>query len=328
MPEESNDLEAFRAEAQAWLEENFPPSLKGRASEVISGESVSKDPDATEWIRRLGAKGWGTPTWPAEYGGGGLSQKQAQVLNQELDRIGAFNPLIVHRRHGDHDGRPDHPRVRHRGPEEAAPAADLPRRRVLGARLLRAERRLGPRVAPVPGRGQAGDHWMREWPEDLDLGRGRRAVDAACWSAPTRTRPKRDGISFLMMDMEPARDRDASDPADRRRVAVLRDLLQRCEDAGKDELLGRAQRRAGPSASACCSTSGRVRPVQTSGMGGGQRRSLQATWPRSTWASTSRAGWLDPELRARLARSHDPTRKAQSSSRSSACSRSRAATRR
>jgi alkylation response protein AidB-like acyl-CoA dehydrogenase len=41
----------------------------------------------------MGAKGWGTPTWPAEYGGGGLSRAEARVLAEEMARIGARNPI-------------------------------------------------------------------------------------------------------------------------------------------------------------------------------------------------------------------------------------------
>ena len=81
-------LSAFRAEARAWLEENFPKSLAGRASEILRGElEVADDEDVAEWGRRLGAKGWATPTWPTEYGGGGLSQAEARVLNEEIDYI-------------------------------------------------------------------------------------------------------------------------------------------------------------------------------------------------------------------------------------------------
>jgi alkylation response protein AidB-like acyl-CoA dehydrogenase len=95
MADPNEDLEAFRAEARAWLEENFPSSLAGRAAALMGGESIAtSETDAIEWAKRLGAKGWATPTWPAEYAGGGLSQRHALVLNQELDRIGAFNPLI------------------------------------------------------------------------------------------------------------------------------------------------------------------------------------------------------------------------------------------
>jgi alkylation response protein AidB-like acyl-CoA dehydrogenase len=38
-------------------------------------------------------KGWGAPTWPTEYGGGGLSGAQARVLQREMARVGAENPV-------------------------------------------------------------------------------------------------------------------------------------------------------------------------------------------------------------------------------------------
>ena len=90
----AENTEAFRAEVKAWLDENFPKSLAGKAGDVMGHEKL--DPshgDAYEWAKRLGEKGWGTPTWPAEYGGGGLTQAEAGVLNQEIDAAGAFNPL-------------------------------------------------------------------------------------------------------------------------------------------------------------------------------------------------------------------------------------------
>jgi alkylation response protein AidB-like acyl-CoA dehydrogenase len=82
------DVEAFRAEARAWLEENFPASLRGRA--VDEGD---RDADAALWKQRMGAKGWGTPTWPKAYGGGGLSKGEAKALAEEMNRIGARNPI-------------------------------------------------------------------------------------------------------------------------------------------------------------------------------------------------------------------------------------------
>jgi alkylation response protein AidB-like acyl-CoA dehydrogenase len=41
----------------------------------------------------MGEKGWGVPTWPKEYGGGGLSQAEGRVVTQELARAGAYNPI-------------------------------------------------------------------------------------------------------------------------------------------------------------------------------------------------------------------------------------------
>ncbi len=89
------DLDGFRAEARAWLEENFPKSLTAgleATPDLIPGaESLSGD--ALAWKQRMAAKGWGTPTWPKTYGGGGLSGAQARVLAEEMAAIGAYNPI-------------------------------------------------------------------------------------------------------------------------------------------------------------------------------------------------------------------------------------------
>jgi alkylation response protein AidB-like acyl-CoA dehydrogenase len=91
----ATELETFRAEARAWLEENCPKSV--RRSDELDWETamipVKQSGDTKLWKERLVAKGWGTPTWPKEYGGGGLSQPQARVLQQEMARIGADNPI-------------------------------------------------------------------------------------------------------------------------------------------------------------------------------------------------------------------------------------------
>ncbi|MBW8813122.1 MAG: acyl-CoA dehydrogenase family protein [Caulobacterales bacterium] len=89
-------LEDFRAEARAWLEANFPPALKDKAGLMAAVmDGPEPDGDLGRWKAAMGAKGWGTPTWPAEYGGGGLSGAQARVLQQEMARAGAFNPLTA-----------------------------------------------------------------------------------------------------------------------------------------------------------------------------------------------------------------------------------------
>jgi len=41
----------------------------------------------------MGAKGWGTPTWPKAYGGGGLTPAETRVLQAEMRAIGAWNPI-------------------------------------------------------------------------------------------------------------------------------------------------------------------------------------------------------------------------------------------
>jgi alkylation response protein AidB-like acyl-CoA dehydrogenase len=91
-PETQDDLERFRTQALAWLEENFPKSLTGKGAAIAVDEGSSpSSADASLWRKRLGEQGWGTPTWPRELGGGGLTQAQARVLQAEMRRLGAFN---------------------------------------------------------------------------------------------------------------------------------------------------------------------------------------------------------------------------------------------
>jgi alkylation response protein AidB-like acyl-CoA dehydrogenase len=91
---EDAELGAFRKDARAWLEENFPSSLRGRPV-AIQGSNTETDADAAAWKLRMADKGWGTPTWPREYGGGGLSAPAARVLQQEMARVGAYNPVYI-----------------------------------------------------------------------------------------------------------------------------------------------------------------------------------------------------------------------------------------
>jgi alkylation response protein AidB-like acyl-CoA dehydrogenase len=88
-----SDLDAFRAEARSWIEANFPASLKGKPNPMMREERQKPSADQEAWRKAMGEKGWGVPTWPKEYGGGGLSQAEARVVMQELGRAGAYNPI-------------------------------------------------------------------------------------------------------------------------------------------------------------------------------------------------------------------------------------------
>jgi alkylation response protein AidB-like acyl-CoA dehydrogenase len=87
------DLDAFRTEAREWLEANFPPALKGKGGMMYLEGREELSGDAAAWKKRFGEKGWGVPTWPKAYGGGGLEPAQARVLQQEMNRVGAWNPI-------------------------------------------------------------------------------------------------------------------------------------------------------------------------------------------------------------------------------------------
>ena len=78
-------LEDFRAEAREWLTANCPPGVR-------AGQPGDRD-DARVWRERLIEKGWSAPTWPTEYGGGGLSNEEYMVLIQELRSVRATVPF-------------------------------------------------------------------------------------------------------------------------------------------------------------------------------------------------------------------------------------------
>jgi alkylation response protein AidB-like acyl-CoA dehydrogenase len=87
-------VDAFRTEARAWLEANFPPTLRGRAvAQQYDGHAP--EGDALVWKQRVAEKGWGVPTWPKAYGGGGLTAREARVLAEELARAKAYNPIYI-----------------------------------------------------------------------------------------------------------------------------------------------------------------------------------------------------------------------------------------
>ncbi len=86
--------DAFRAEVRQFLADHFPPELKGKGNAMAGVESALRETELQRrWREAMGSRGWGTPTWPAEYGGGGLSRKQAAILNEEIARAGAYNPI-------------------------------------------------------------------------------------------------------------------------------------------------------------------------------------------------------------------------------------------
>ena len=91
------DLEAFRSEVRAWLDENCPPSMRTPMPEdetVWGGRNGTfKNPDSKLWLDRMASRGWTAPTWPKAYGGGGLDADENKVLQQELGRISARPPL-------------------------------------------------------------------------------------------------------------------------------------------------------------------------------------------------------------------------------------------
>jgi alkylation response protein AidB-like acyl-CoA dehydrogenase len=181
-------LETFRTEVRAWLEDNCPPSMRTPMPEderIWGGRNaVYKNPDSKLWLERMAARGWTVPTWPREYGGGGLSREQAAVLSDEMSRmkcrpalfsfgIGMLGPVLLE--YG----------------SAAQKAEHLPK-------IARGEIRWCQGYSE-PGAEDRGDHFLvngqKIWTSYANL------ADWIFCLVRTDTASKHGGISFLLFDM-------------------------------------------------------------------------------------------------------------------------------
>ena len=94
-----SDLDNFQKETRAWLAANCPEEMRQPIESDVDmcwgGRKFTFQSEAQKlWLERMAAKGWTTPTWPAEYGGGGLSKAEAKILAKEMKRIKARPPLV------------------------------------------------------------------------------------------------------------------------------------------------------------------------------------------------------------------------------------------
>jgi len=90
---ETSTLEDFRAQTRAWLEANCPAEMRqplgGEEDYCWGGRHARFQSDAQRlWLQRMGERGWTVPTWPRDYGGGGLTPQEAMVLQQEMRALG------------------------------------------------------------------------------------------------------------------------------------------------------------------------------------------------------------------------------------------------
>jgi acyl-CoA dehydrogenase len=94
----TTDLDTFRRETRAWLEANCPPEMRTpartEADVCWGGKRFAFQSEAQRlWLQRMGERGWTVPTWPKEYGGGGLDHEQAAILREEMARLKCRVPL-------------------------------------------------------------------------------------------------------------------------------------------------------------------------------------------------------------------------------------------
>ncbi|HEV7735440.1 MAG TPA: acyl-CoA dehydrogenase family protein [Candidatus Binatia bacterium] len=93
-----SDMDTFREDTRRWLEEHAPPAMRTPpriADEVCWGGKKGKYPDDTRrWLALMAERGWTAPTWPREYGGGGLTKEQAKVLSEEMAKL-RLRPALI-----------------------------------------------------------------------------------------------------------------------------------------------------------------------------------------------------------------------------------------
>ena len=99
MPEPA-DLDSFRRDIRSWLDANAPSAVRGVLTSIEGqgnwgGRRPTFDPpEMKTWLERAVSRGLTAPTWPVEYGGGGLSGEQAKVLAEELAAAKLPPPLM------------------------------------------------------------------------------------------------------------------------------------------------------------------------------------------------------------------------------------------
>jgi acyl-CoA dehydrogenase len=195
-----DERDLFRQEVREWLETHCPVSQRQpivREEQIWAGSQATfPSADAQAWFEAMRDRGWTAPSWPAEYGGGGLDPDQARILEQEMARLRCRPPLY------DMGLWMLGPALLAYGSPEQK-ATHLPR-------IVRGEVRWAQGYSE-PGAGSdlaslstraldAGDHFVvsgtKIWTTRADV-----ADWIFCLVRTDVDAPKREGISFLLIDM-------------------------------------------------------------------------------------------------------------------------------
>jgi len=88
----------FREEVRSWLEANCPPGMRtppaGEEDICWGGRKfVFQSDDQKVWLERMATQGWTVPGWSKKYGGAGLDRAECKILAQEMARLGCRAPL-------------------------------------------------------------------------------------------------------------------------------------------------------------------------------------------------------------------------------------------
>ena len=77
--------DAFREEVRNFVKENLPDHIRDK---VMNGGHLNRD-EHVLWQRTLHQRGWGGPSWPAEFGGAGWTPTEQYIFEEECAAAGA-----------------------------------------------------------------------------------------------------------------------------------------------------------------------------------------------------------------------------------------------
>ena len=91
-------LDQFREDTHRWLLANAPHAMFTPVRTVDDlcwgGRKTRYPADVKRWLDVMAERGWTAPSWPAAYGGGGLSKAEAKILGQEMAKLKLRAPLV------------------------------------------------------------------------------------------------------------------------------------------------------------------------------------------------------------------------------------------
>ena len=64
--------------------------MRNRVVNIENSHEVYDTDDARLWLHAAAERGWTAPTWPKEFGGGGLTYEEGQIFQQEMANLKAL----------------------------------------------------------------------------------------------------------------------------------------------------------------------------------------------------------------------------------------------
>ncbi len=213
----------FRDEMREFFTTKVPQEIRDA---VRDHRELTKD-QIVESQQILNAAGLAVPNWPVEWGGQDWTPLRAPHLARGDAARLRPDAAGVQRL----DDRPGHRAVRDPGDEGEVPPEDREPRHLVVAGLLRARRRLRPRL-PAHHRGPRRRRVRRQRPEDLDHAGSVRRLDLH--PGPHRPRGEEAGRHLDAAHRHDLRGRRRpADRADRRRPRGQRGLVRRRAGPGR-----------------------------------------------------------------------------------------------